>query len=521
MNKFALMLFIIFGILLIGQARAVCDIQPTAWNVGEIDPDSTTEKTFTIDASGSSCEVTADSEYITFSETIFQNTTSSFKAVLTLPKDIKSGSYTEHIKVNNNDAVTVTYTVLPVGRLEPTFSWTKKQFEQGVEATQILNLRNRYNTEIEITHISLEGDIITTKQGVTKPVYIKEGKAGFLQSGEDVSITLGFNTVNVKPGDYSVKLLITYYVENERKTLEISLEISVLKTFEETSEQLGNIEILLNPNEPKSGDYITVTALDTNSKKPIVGDIWVYVYSDSALKNAFKYVAPFMVEHGYRYLINVSAVGYNPAQTSFSIGLGESKIIYEPDKPVVGDTLKIYYVDSTDSIIADATVKVNDEECDNPCTIENVNEGNYVVVAEKEGYQSAQASITVRKPLKVLEFPKTALVGQPITIRFEEPEEYSVVRGGNVEFSGVSNNITFTPDKAGNYTVYAREKLIGTITVSKGFSLNLKGTAWIILIVVIVLLIVLLLRGKKREKMKIITLGKYHGGALRTESEGE
>jgi len=520
MNRFALISFMLFWIIIIGQAYAICNIQPDTWSVGDINPDSKAEKTFTIDATGSSCQITTDSDYITFTETTFYNTTSSFKAILSIPKNTKSGTYTEHILVNDNTAVTVTYTIPTTGRLEPTFSWTKKQFEQGVEATQILNLRNRYNTEIEITHISLEGDVITTREGITKPVYIKEGKAGFLQSGEDVSITLGFNTINIRPGDYSVKLLVTYYVENERKTLEINLEVTVLESLEEKkAEELKNMEIVINPEQPKSGDYVAVILRDVNTKEPIVGDIWVYVYTDSTLKTTFKYISPFIVESGYRYLINVSANGYNPAQATFMVGLEEAKIIRSPDEPVVGDTVKLYYVDSSDNIISDAIIKVNDKECENPCTIENVEEGNYIISAEKAGYRAVQTSLTVRKPLKVIELPKTAIVGQTVVIKFEEPEDYSIMKGGAVKLSGFGANITFVPKEEGNYTVIAREKKVGTIIVYKGF--NLQGLLWIILIIIIIVLIILIVKGRGKRKMKTITIGKYHAGALRTESEGE
>ena len=524
MNKITTLLsFIFFGMILIGQASATCSIQPDTWDIGDISPDSTVEKTFTIDATGSSCQISTDSDYITFSKTTFENTTSSFRAVLIIPENAEHQSYTQNIKVNDAPAVTVTYTVSSphAGRLEPTFSWTKKQFEQGVEATQIINLRNRYDTEIEITHIGLEGDIVTTKEGITKPVYIKEGKAGFLQSGEDTSITIGFNTIDVKPGDYSVKLLVTYYVEDERKTLEISLEVTVLKSFETEKQEveIKNMEMSINPEKPKEGDYVAVMLKDSETKESVVGDIWVYVYTDSTLKTSFKYFSPFEVETGYRYLINATAKGYNPAQITFLVGLEEAKITHTPKQPVKGDTVKFYYVDSSENIISDAKIKVNDEECDNPCVIEDIDEGSYKITAEKSGYRAVQTSIIVRKPLRVIEMPKSAVVGQEVVVKFEESEDYSVMKGSEMKFSGFGKNITFTPDEEGNYTIFARDKEVGTIEVYQGIDVT-KGVYFVIAVIAVVILIVFLLK-KRKKKMKTISLGKYHAGALRTESEGE
>jgi len=522
MNKIGFLAFLILNVMLIDYASAVCSISPDTWSVGDINPGSSVNKMFTIDAQDSGCVVGTDSEYITFTETSFANTTSSFKAVLSVPENAPLQSYSHHIKVNEVSVVSITYTVsdTTIGRLEPTFSWTKKQFEQGVEATQILNLRNKYATEIEITHIGLEGDVIATKEGITKPVYIKEGRAGFLQSGSDTSITIGFNTKDIKPDDYLTKIIVTYYQAGERHTLEINLEISVLASFESEEVTLNDMKILMNPAEPKPNDYVAFMLKDIATNQNINGEIWVYVFTDSTLKTSFKYMNPFEMETGHRYLINATASGYNPAEISFSMGLEPSKIKIYPDSPQAGDQVQFSYIDSSSNIIENAKIIINGDEHENPFETE-IDEGSYVIKAEKEGYEAAQTSLIVRKPLNIISLPESGIVGEKISIEFGEAEEYKILKDNDIKFAGVNKNITFVAKSAGNYTVFARGKNIGVIEVHEGWSfglpqINLNWVIIIIIILIVAFIIYSVFKGKKR-KFKHIKVTPSQTGPLTTE----
>ncbi len=527
MNKIGLFTFLFLSVLLISQASAVCTISPDTWSAGTINPGSSHEKIFTIDAQGSTCSIGTDSEYITFTETSFTNITSSFKAVLSVPGNAAHQSYTQHVKVNDVSVVSITYTVssAATGRLEPTFSWTKKQFEQGVEATQILNLRNKYASEIEITHIGMEGDVIATREGITKPVYIKEGKAGFLQSGSDTSITIGFNTKDIRPDDYSTKIIVTYYHEGERHTLEISLEVSVLVSFEAREEiPLGDLKIIVNPTEPQPEDYVAFILQDSSTNQNVGGEMWIYVYTDSTLKTSFKYANPFEVESGHRYVVNASATGYNPSEVAFSIGLEMTRINIYPENPEAGSQVEFTYVDSSGHTVEGAKLLVNDKEQSNPFKTEVV-EGTYVIKAEKDGYEAAQTSLIVRKPLEIVAIPDAGMVGETLSIQFGEAEEYKILKGNEIKLTGISKNITFTAEYPGNYTVFARGKNIGVIEVHQGWTwpeINTGGIwNWIILIIIVLVILFFIypgwLRKRKKSKFKNIKVSPSRSGPLTTE----
>ena len=328
MNKVYIITALVL-ILLSNSVYATCTINPTTWDINLIKPGETKSTTFTIIAENDTCDVTSDTNWITFSKTHFVNTTASFNAILSVPSTAELNSYTNHIKVNSVSVVTVSYTVSKQEKygLEAVITKLILQIEEGATTKRTLTVRNRYPDDVEIRDINLLG--VTITENGTKPISIPEATLGILHPGRDFSFDIMIDG-NVKAGTYTPSINIIYYdPEGNRQELRIDTEITVIKSISPHKEEKVTkpLELDISPQDPLPNEYVSVTLKDAQTKEIIQGTVKVLVYSGNELTTQFVYYSPFKTELNKKYCINATAEGYDSVQKCFLIELGKSKIL--------------------------------------------------------------------------------------------------------------------------------------------------------------------------------------------------
>jgi len=553
MNKIAFMSILAF--LLFTPLVSACTISPNSWNVGNVSLGTSTSKSFSIDSTNHTCDISSDTPWITFDRTHFENTTSSFTAVLNIPSNADTGSYTKNILVNGANAVTVTFTAtstattttttLPSsqeGYLEPTFSTLNKRLEVGTKVSRTFWIRNKYPKSVEIRDISFKGDFITTREGITKPVDWV-GELGWLEPGKDLTINLVFNTENLPTGTYNEQLEIAYYYEGIRNTLTISFNVVVLEALspaegETTPTQTTrSLDLVVNPSSPEPGDYVNLILKDSETGSTIDGTIKVNVFKagTNEQQSSFDYISPFVVSGGKKYCIDGSAEGYDTVKKCFVVELKLSKIKTSIEEPKPGEEVMIQLMDSLENrVIPTGKLIIDGTEYDTPQVTVAFGKGVHIIEGYANGYKNSSISLSVYPELNCT-VKGDKIVGANISVVCNRPVDW-VLELRNEETTtidaGSGESFKFSPEKEGKYVAILNGKEL-EINVAAPFSIfNLfaglgdfgKSVSenWYILAGIGVLVILYFGAKKKKRKAKHITfVGTPVAGPLKLKKKEE
>jgi len=459
MKKTLPIIFMVF-IYIINNVSA-CVISPSSWDVGKISPGSFITKTFTVDATNETCDLTATTDWIAFSKSHFENTVETFQVYLTIPSTADLTSYTEKIKTDGSDAVTVSFLVgKSEGYLEPTFSTLIMTVEEGVKTSRVISIRNNYPDKVQIVDVQKIGTI-ETKEGVSKPIDI-EGEFGWLESGEDLSLKVNINTEGLEANTYTPKLEIAYYYQGERKTLTINFDITVTSSIipggsQQTEQQKNKtMNLAITPEEPMPGESVMLDVYD--DKNNIISDATIKVQvidpeTDETVTQ-FLYYQPFKVEANKKYKIIAQKEGYNSVTKAFVVELGKSMIKLSPSNPKPGEMTMIQYTNLDGVIISGGKLIIDGEEYPAPQTSISFSSGTHNITGKAVGYEEASLSIKVVEELQILEIPEEWYVGQSGLITFNRDADWKIYDSdGNLLYSGTSKSINFTAETPGNYTL--------------------------------------------------------------------
>lgn len=407
-----------------------------------------------------------------------------------------------YIKISNSDTIKIPVEVNikeeTVGFLEPSFFLYKKTFEEGTETKMRLSLRNHYPEKIEIRDVILEGDVITTAEGVSKPIGV-EGSFGFLDPEKDLTLDITVNTVNLDPGTYSCKLTVVYYYKNVRHESPVNFEITVIKSLvptEKEEEKLNELEVLIVPREPKLGDDVVINVVDKKTKEKITDvNIRISEYDlDTGEKIiTYTYGQPIVVDL-YKYCVNATKEGYAPVKKCFQPALMESKIKIVPE-PEVGRLCVVSLVDVLGRPLQDAELEIDGEKYSNQASL-TFDEGEHKIIGRAKGYKEARYSFTLTPKFSYSIQNKPEKVGEELIITFNIPATWSIEKEENgkseVVDYGSGENIEFTPDEAGKYYVIANDEVITSFKVSQTSflpSIPLPNIHPIIIIAVMILIL--------------------------------
>jgi len=252
----------------------------------------------------------------------------------------------------------------------------------------------------------------------------------------------------------------------------------------------GNEQILIQLVDNKTGSLVTDPK------------IWVNALTVNKTGQTFEYGFLPDVE----YEMRGSAPGYEDIVEKVSISPKDISIIVNP---AIGDTTTLFNITVS---VANATLELNGADVSNPYygpLIGGINK----VVARKPGHITQELNITVGTYLRVVlqneEFKKgeeqVFVPSQNITSwKVFYKKELDTLESEEFEV-GYSNNITFTPKKAGYYTISIDGKDISTYE-AKGFSFKNKVLwlpvwVWLVIIAVVIILIIIIvaLKGKDYE----------------------
>ncbi|HDI72904.1 MAG TPA: hypothetical protein ENF58_02090 [Candidatus Altiarchaeales archaeon] len=415
-----------------------------------------------------------------------------------------------YIKISNSDTIKIPIEVNikeeTVGFLEPSFSLYKKTFEEGTETKMRLSLRNHYPEKIEIRDVILEGDVITTAEGISKPIGV-EGSFGFLDSEKDLTLDITVNTVNLDPGTYSCKLTVVYYYKNVRYETPVNFEITVIKSLvptEKEEEKLNELEVLIVPREPKLGDDVVINVVDKKTKEKITdATIRVSEYDRDTGEKIITYTysgQPIVVDL-YRYCVNVTKEGYKSVKKCFQPPLMESKIKIVPE-PEVGRLCVVSLVDVLGRPIQDAELEIDGEKYSNQASI-TFDEGEHKIIGRAKGYKEAEYSFTLTPKFSYSIQNKPEKVGEELVVTFSTPTAWSIEKEENGKSAvidyGSGEFIEFTPEEAGEYYVIANDEVITSFEVSQPSLLPSIPTYPIIIIIIVVAIILFFVFRPKKE----------------------
>lgn len=416
-----------------------------------------------------------------------------------------------YIKISDSDDINIPVEISikeeQVGFLEPAFTLYKKTFEEGVTSKIRMSLRSHYPEKIEIRDILLEGDVIFTSDGVSKPIGY-EGSFGFLNPEQDLSIDVTVNTVNLEPGTYSCKMVVVYYYKNVRYETPINFEISVIKSLEpkKEEEKLNEFDILISPNVPKVGEKLVINVVDKKTRDRIDVNIKVSEYDIKTNEKiiSYPYAGSISVE-SVKYCVNVSKEGYNSQEKCFKPEPTESKIKIAPE-PSVGHLSVITMVDLMGYPIQGATLTINGNSYPNQASI-TFEEGKYDIVGKAEGYKDAEYSFTLEKKFSYSIGKEPNNVGDELSIEFSKSVPWSIELDkdgkSTVVDYGTSDAISFTPSESGKYYVIANDDVIYSFELVEQSLIPNLGIPWWSGLIILFIVGVFVYRKKKKEPVRV------------------
>jgi len=399
--------------------------------------------------------------------------------------------------------IPVTIKATTNGDLEPIYNKMVIPVEPGVIIDRIVSFRNKYNVEIEIKDAYVMNAIVVPG-GKTKPVYIKSAQFGKLQPGNDFTITIEINTVDLPyPKTYTPRLVVVYYVGDERKESYIDFVINVDRQLTTTYKTM---RLVIVPEEPVPGDRVNALLLGENNET-VAGDIFVKVFDlDGNKLSEFKMIGPFIVEANKKYCLVGKADYYETVEKCFVPKIKNLRISI-PSKINVNETVIVKVVDNEGNIIPTAKLKIDNKEFDSPQVTVKFDAGTHIIYAEAPGYEPVSRTVSVVAPVEFVNFTNsTYKVGESIVINLNRDAQYYIYYQGNQVGSGYGSVIEFTPQQEGNYTVCAEDKCMDVFVEGRLFSIpEISITKKHIAVVAVLLILLLLIKGRGKKRARRIT----------------
>jgi len=389
------------------------------------------------------------------------------------------------------------------GDLEPLYNKMVIPVEPDVVIDRIISFRNKYKTAIEVKDAYVMNAIVVPG-GKTKPIYIKSAQFGKLQPGNDFTMTIEINTIDLPyPKTYTPRLVVVYYVGDERKESYIDFVINVDRQITTTYKTM---RLVIKPENPVPGDMVTAILIGENNET-IAGSIFVKVMDmDGNKLSEFQYVSPFTVESNKKYCLTGKADYYETVEKCFIPKIKNMRISV-PSKISVNETVIIKVIDNEGNIIPTAKLKIDDKEFNSPQVTVKFDAGNHIIYAEAPGYEPVSRTVTVVAPVEFVNFTNsTYKVGESIVINLNRNAQYYIYYQGDQVGSGYGSVIEFTPQQEGNYTVCAEDKCMDIFVEGKLFSMpEISITKKHIAVVVILLILLLLIKGRGKKRARRIT----------------
>ncbi len=389
------------------------------------------------------------------------------------------------------------------GNLEPLYNKMVMSVEPGVVFDRIVSFRNEYNTPIEIKDAYVMNAIMVTG-GKTKPIYIKSAQFGKLAPGDDFTLTIEIDTVDLPyPKTYTPRLVVVYYVGDQRKEAYMDFVIHVNRELVNT---FKTMRLLVIPKNPSPGDKVNALLVGENNET-IAGSIFVSVFDLNGNKLAeFKMIGPFTVEAGKKYCLVGKAEYYQTVKTCF-VPKEKSLRISLPKNIDVNETVIIRVVDKDGNIIPNARLKIDDKEFNSSQVSVKFDAGTHIIYAYAPGYEPVTRTITVLPHVKFINVSnKTYEVGENVILKLNREAQYYIYYNQKQINSGYGDTIEFTPNMPGKYTVCAEDTCMD-VFVKRGLlqfpeiSINSKQ----MFLVIILFIAIIIMKSKRKKRSRRIT----------------
>ena len=305
------------------------------------------------------------------------------------------------------------------------------------------------------------------------------------------------------PKTYTPRLVVVYYVGDERKESYIDFVINVDRQLTTTYKTM---RLVIVPEEPVPGDRVNALLLGENNET-VAGDIFVKVFDlDGNKLSEFKMIGPFIVEANKKYCLVGKADYYETVEKCFVPKIKNLRISI-PSKINVNETVIVKVVDNDGNIIPTAKLKIDGKEFESPQVTVKFDAGTHIIYAEAPGYEPVSRTVSVVAPVEFVNFTNsTYKVGESIVINLNRDAQYYIYYQGNQVGSGYGSVIEFTPQQEGNYTVCAEDKCMDVFVEGRLFSIpEISITKKHIAVVAVLLILLLLIKGRGKKRARRIT----------------
>jgi len=441
----------------------------------------------------------------------------SFSFFLVLTGDLGASLRNTGVEIVTDETKTIpiqiTTGIVSSGYLEPSFLKFKQTYEQNTRDAKTLILRNRFNQRVELRDMALE-NVVNTAEGIKKPIDV-QGNLGWLEPSQDLSLKIDINTEGLKLGSYTPKLLLSYYVDGNRRIQEINFEIGVVKGIPDPNEEpkeedLKKFNIGHFPEIKKVGDYITVEIRDSDStfiQRDAIVKIIVRDASTKQETNKFIYSSPFLTEDS-EYCIVVEDIGYKPLEECFAVTEATGKIVTNPSKIKSGDATIIKVVNAEGRLVEGTIISIGGTTYDTNDLSYTFQTGEYTVRASAPGYKIDDLLIDLKEPATIIAgLEQTTKVGNVLTFTLNREADWTVYENTTVILTGSGNNITFTPTTEAQYSLIADGKELHSVSITGGSVWALPGGSlstmdWVIVLAILGTIYYIFSRGKKSGERK-------------------
>jgi hypothetical protein len=309
----------------------------------------------------------------------------------------KVGQFSTSVYVGDT-TIPVSLTISPTttsvtGDLEPSLTKARLVVEANIQSSMLLSFRNKYLEPVEVKDVYIEGSI-TTAEGM-KPLGWS-GKLKTLEPGEDLTITILLDTRGITLGTYPVSLSLIAYKGSEKIVKKVDFEILVTPQLQPTKE--GTIVIEYLPLKPIPESLVSVTLKDETGKI-IDGSVKVTVFDlKGSQLTSFDYSTPFKVEADRKYCIKAEAPYRKSSEKCFEVAYKTLYIKLTPEKPIPNETVMIQLVDEEGNLATSGKIKVNNDVYPGSQISLTLEEGNYTIVGEAQGFTQASKQLEVAYP---------------------------------------------------------------------------------------------------------------------------